>query len=172
MTSVSNSLDPDHAQHFVRPDIGANYLLKLSVDDTCRYRVKWLWTRHRCFFILFSYPSVKQVYHRSRHVQRKIVNIFLPININICFGCSKEASHWTGSFENPQHMFQLRNKKNIFQIHTFIIYYVMKYRKYWLNIMHIFHSHEKYKNFIKFWYFHRTETVRLELLFFYFLNMV
>ena len=40
MTSVSNSLDPDHAQHFVRPDIGANYLLKLSVDDTCRYRVK------------------------------------------------------------------------------------------------------------------------------------
>ena len=25
--------------------------------------------------------------------QRKIVNIFLPINFNICFGCSKELSH-------------------------------------------------------------------------------
>ena len=23
----------------------------------------------------------------------KIVNIFLPINFNICFGCSKEQSH-------------------------------------------------------------------------------
>ena len=43
--------------------------------------------------------------------QRKIVNIFLPINFNICFGCSKEPSHWDGSFEYPQHMFWLRNKK-------------------------------------------------------------
>ena len=25
--------------------------------------------------------------------QRIIVNIFLPINFNICFGCSKEPSH-------------------------------------------------------------------------------
>ena len=25
--------------------------------------------------------------------QRKIVNIFLPISFNICFGCSKEPSH-------------------------------------------------------------------------------
>ena len=31
---------------------------------------------------------------------------------NICFGCSKEPSHWDGSLEYPQHMFLLRNKKN------------------------------------------------------------
>ena len=35
----------------------------------------------------------------------KIVNIFLSISFNICFGCSKD-----GSFEYPQHMFWLRNK--------------------------------------------------------------
>ena len=28
----------------------------------------------------------------------------------MCFGCSKEPSHWDGSFEYPQHMFWLRNK--------------------------------------------------------------
>ena len=32
----------------------------------------------------------------------------------MCFGCSKEPSHWDGSFEYLQHMFWLRNKKNIF----------------------------------------------------------
>ena len=42
------------------------------------------------------------------------MNIFLPIIFNICFGCSKEPSHWDGSFEFPQHMFWLRNKKLIF----------------------------------------------------------
>ena len=30
----------------------------------------------------------------------------------MCFGCSKEPSHQEGSFENPQHMFWLRNKKD------------------------------------------------------------
>ena len=41
----------------------------------------------------------------------KIVNIFLPISFNICFGCSKEPSQWDSSFEYPQHTFWLRNKK-------------------------------------------------------------
>ena len=50
--------------------------------------------------------------------QRKIVNIFLPILFGICFGCSKEPSHWDGSFEYPQHMFWLRNKKISFLLHT------------------------------------------------------
>ena len=45
----------------------------------------------------------------------KIVNIFLPISFNICFGCSKELSQ---SFEHPQHMFQLRNKKINFWVPT------------------------------------------------------
>ena len=38
----------------------------------------------------------------------------------MCFGCSKEPSHRDGSFEHPQHMFWLRNKKNNFQLRTLI----------------------------------------------------
>ena len=38
--SVSNSLDPDQARHFVGPDLGPNYLQWLSADDTSRQRVK------------------------------------------------------------------------------------------------------------------------------------
>ena len=47
----------------------------------------------------------------NKFFQRKIVNIFLPISFNICFGCSKEPSHRNGSFEYSKHMFWLRNKK-------------------------------------------------------------
>ena len=46
--------------------------------------------------------------------EQKNVNIFLSINCNIYFGCSKEPSHWDGSFEYPKHMSWLRNKKLIF----------------------------------------------------------
>ena len=49
---------------------------------------------------------------------RKIINIFLPINLNVCFGCSKEPSHCDSSFEYPQHMFWLRNKKVKFSLRT------------------------------------------------------
>ena len=38
----------------------------------------------------------------------------------MCFVCSKQLSYREGSFEYPQHMFQLRNKKNNFQLHTLI----------------------------------------------------
>ena len=47
-----------------------------------------------------------------------IVNIFLPISFNMCFGCPKEPFHRDGSFEYPQHMFCFRNKKNNFQIRS------------------------------------------------------
>ena len=50
--------------------------------------------------------------------QRVIVNIFLPINFNLCFRCSKEPSHWDSSFEYPQHMFLLRNKKISFLLRS------------------------------------------------------
>ena len=36
---------------------------------------------------------------------------FLIYHFNMCFGCSKD-----GSFEYPQHMFRLRNKKINFQV--------------------------------------------------------
>ena len=52
--------------------------------------------------------------------KHKIVNTFLPIYLNMCFGCSKELSHQDGSFEYPQHMFWLRNKKNNFVIYTLV----------------------------------------------------
>ena len=51
---------------------------------------------------------------------RKIAIVLLSISLNMCFGCSKEPSHWDGSFEYPQHMFWLRNTKNNFQLRTFI----------------------------------------------------
>ena len=51
---------------------------------------------------------------------RKIAIIFLSFNLNMCFGCSKEPSHRDGSFEYPQHMIWLRNKKNNFQLCTLI----------------------------------------------------
>ena len=31
---MSNSLDPDQAQHFVGPDLGPNFLQRSSADDT------------------------------------------------------------------------------------------------------------------------------------------
>ena len=56
----------------------------------------------------------------KKKIKRKIVIIFLSINLNICFGCSKEPSFWDHSIEYPQHMFGLRNKKNNFKSHTLI----------------------------------------------------
>ena len=53
-------------------------------------------------------------------MQCKIEIIFLSISLNMFFGCSKEPSHWDCSFEIPQHMFWLRNKKINFQLRTLI----------------------------------------------------
>ena len=35
--SVSDSLDPDQARHFVGPDLGPNCLQRLSADDKSRH---------------------------------------------------------------------------------------------------------------------------------------
>ena len=48
--------------------------------------------------ILIARPKV------NKKIQRKILNIFLPIIFSICFGCSKEPSHRDSSFEYPQHV--------------------------------------------------------------------
>ena len=55
----------------------------------------------------YVYLSVQ----RSELFEHKSLIIFLAISLNMCFGCSKEQSHQDGSFEYPQHMFWLRNKK-------------------------------------------------------------
>ena len=46
----------------------------------------------------------------SKNSEHEIVDIFLSVNLNMCFGCSKEPSQRGGSFEYPQHMFWLRNE--------------------------------------------------------------
>ena len=38
----------------------------------------------------------------------------------MCFGCLKEPFHLDGSFDDTQHMFWLRNKKNNIQLRTLI----------------------------------------------------
>ena len=37
---MANSLDPDQARHFIRPDLGPNCLQRLSADDTRSQKVK------------------------------------------------------------------------------------------------------------------------------------
>ena len=65
-------------------------------------------------------PWFSQPVQWSRDKQKKLAlncNYFLII----CCGCSKEPSHWDDSFEYPQNMFWLRNKKNNFQIQYTLI---------------------------------------------------
>ena len=68
-------------------------------------------------------------------VKQKKISIILSISLNMCFWCSKELSHWDGSFEYPQYMFWLRNKKNNFQLRTLIWRPVLSWfpRKYGLT---------------------------------------
>ena len=40
---MSNSLDPDKARLFARPDMGPDCLQRLSEDGTCRQRVNSEW---------------------------------------------------------------------------------------------------------------------------------
>ena len=54
----------------------------------------------------------------STKSMRKIAIIFLSISLNMCFRCSREPSHRDGSFEHPQHMSWLRNKKNSLQLRS------------------------------------------------------
>ena len=65
-----------------------------------------------------TWATLNALPHSTNSGGIKIVNIFLPMIFSICFECSKELSHWDCSFEYPQHMFWLRNKKNIFLLHT------------------------------------------------------
>ena len=52
ISSVSNSLDPDQARHFVRPDLSPNCLQRLLADVTSRQRVK------KCANLLITMQSV------------------------------------------------------------------------------------------------------------------
>ena len=49
---LSNSLDPDQAQHFVEPDLGLNSLQRLSAGDTSRERLNFA---ELCFVVTVKY---------------------------------------------------------------------------------------------------------------------
>ena len=51
---------------------------------------------------------------KEKLFERKIVNIFLSISFNLCFGCSKE----TALLSTHNIMFWMRNKKTIFSLRT------------------------------------------------------
>ena len=57
--------------------------------------------------LYFIFPHVKI----NKNFEHKIVNNFLPISFNICFGCSKEPSHREGSFEYSQHVLFEKSEK-------------------------------------------------------------
>ena len=61
---MSNSLDPDQARHYVRPDLGASclqFFLRLSADDTSRKRVKHFAVETSDYFVcLFDFTSNQQ----------------------------------------------------------------------------------------------------------------
>ena len=49
----------------------------------------------------------------NKKLKHKIVIIFLPISLNVCFGCSKEQSQLVGSFEYPLSETVLLSTQNI-----------------------------------------------------------
>ena len=89
----------------------ASYILDESILNL---RNKYCFQRCALPLPNYTHRKVREFY------ERKIVIIFLPINFNMCFGCSKEPSHCDGSFEYPQHVFWMRNKENSFPIRTLI----------------------------------------------------
>ena len=109
-----NSLKSLHSWGTVGSNVHIEFIFLSMWMNHTREIVQHEWTQPQRIQLKEQTPQVKI----NKNFQRKIVNIFLPITFSICFGCSKEPSHWDGSFEYPQHMFWLRNKKIIFLLHT------------------------------------------------------
>ena len=107
--SVTCHLSTHHQYHVV-----FGLYMNMGHFSMRQLRQDFLW------FIFKRYPINDTLIQLSTIFYRKIVIIFLPINSNICFGCSKEPSHSDSSFEYLQLIFWLRNKKTHFQLHTLI----------------------------------------------------
>ena len=79
-----------------------------------------IWKPSQCILSWWNKERTSS-FHRSlsKIFEHKIAIIFLPSNLNIYFGWSKEPSHWDSCFEHPQQMFCWEIKKKN-QVHTFI----------------------------------------------------
>ena len=61
---VSNSLDPDKDRHFLGPDLGPNYLQRLSAEGTRCHRLRYTDDEQKCVghgalgFASLSYLSI------------------------------------------------------------------------------------------------------------------
>ena len=94
----------------------AQKILVLRAGDN--FLSKYVSTHHNSYTACSENSNATSLDKQNKNFQHKIVNISIPINLSICFGCSKEPSHWDGSSEYPQYMFWLRNKKIMFLLHT------------------------------------------------------
>ena len=56
---------------------------------------KYLFTgiQNKKGYVVNVFLVSQMMQYNNYKFERKIVNIFLPISFNICFGCSKEPSH-------------------------------------------------------------------------------
>ena len=119
---IENSIDPDQlacSQCFpYNMTLWAHHNLSNKEILICIY---FLYT---CLFFCLELMGAGRT---SRtwyfHTPDILVNVYLAISFNICFGCSTEPSHWEGSFEYPQPMFWIRHKKMNFKwnkLHTLI----------------------------------------------------
>ena len=120
----SCSDQPAHLQRLART---LNVTTKLLREQITKVLIRLRsWSEPLLFaynYVIFSLIEAHMLWNNAglqiyKKLGRKIVNIFLSISLNICFGCSKEPSHWDGAFEHPKHMFWLRNKKNNFWLHS------------------------------------------------------
>ena len=69
--------------------------------------------RQRIYYYLVKFSGTLHRWLQRYHTRIRTLRSSL-----VCFGCSKEPSHWDGSFEYPQHMFWLKNKKINFLLPT------------------------------------------------------
>ena len=74
---LANSADPYEMQHYATFHLGLHFLQKHSFKGLQNLGLK-------C-----TIPGLQI----NTNMGLKIVRIFLPISLNICFGCSKELSH-------------------------------------------------------------------------------
>ena len=69
---MSNSLDPCQGWHFVEPDLGPDFLQRLSADDTSRQIDK-------LYIDLLLNPCSTTCMYMLYHFQRKVPNVVFSI---------------------------------------------------------------------------------------------